>query len=218
MRKYQLVSNYIKNRSRQKKTNCNEDNYDNVLDREFSRTDELDAVVSDLTYVKVAGIWHYICLIADLWNREIIGWSVGKNKDAKLVYQAIVSIKYPLNKINIFHTDRGNEFKNQIIDDVVNAFDLKRSLSYKGTPLDNAVIESTNHILKTEFIYPHGVFSSLDELKTLLFDCIHWYNHDRIHGTLNYMTPIEYREKYQKITPALFYQNLDANIKLKKSV
>lgn len=55
--------------------------------------------------------------------------------------------------INILHTDRGSKFKNQLIDNVIENYDLKRSLSNKGTPLDNAVIESTNHILKTEFIY-----------------------------------------------------------------
>ena len=84
---------------------------------------------------------------------------------------------------------------------VMKKYHLKRSLSQKGTPLDNAVIESTNHILKTEFIYQHQ-FRSLEELNLLLFDYIHWYNYERIHGTLNYQTPIEYRRKHGELAGA----------------
>ena len=201
MSKLGLISNYIKHRPKQKKTKCNDDDYPNILNREFDREKSLDVVVSDLTYVKVAGVWHYICLIVDLWNREIVGFSAGRNKTAELVYQAFESISYPLNRINIFHTDRGSEFKNYIIDSLIEKYQLKRSLSKKGTPLDNAVIESTNHILKTEFIYQYQ-FNSLNELQVLLFDYIHWYNYKRIHGAIDYMTPINYRRQYEKPTDA----------------
>lgn len=201
MTKLGLASNYIKHRPKQKKLKCNEDNCPNVLNREFNREKSLDVVVSDLTYVQVAGTWHYICLIVDLWNREIVGFSAGRNKTAELVYEAFESISYPLNRINIFHTDRGKEFKNQLIDDVIEKYHLKRSLSNKGTPLDNAVIESTNHILKTEFIYQHK-FNSLKDLQLLLFDYIHWYNHERIHGAIDYTTPIDYRRQHDKLADA----------------
>ena len=77
----------------------------------------------------VQGKWNYICLIIDLFNREIIGYAVGKNKNAELVYKAFGTIKTNLNNINIFHTDRGNEFKNKIIDEVLTTFNIDRSLS-----------------------------------------------------------------------------------------
>lgn len=198
MVKLGLVSNYIKHRPKQKKAKCNDDDYPNILNREFNREESLDIVVSDLTYVKIAGTWHYICLIVDLWNREIVGFSAGRNKTAELVYKAFESISYPLSRINIFHTDRGSEFKNQLIDDVIEKYDLKRSLSKKGTPLDNAVIESTNHILKTEFIHQHH-FTSLTELQLLLFDYVHWYNCKRIHSAIDYMTPIDYRRRHEAL-------------------
>ena len=200
MKKHGLVSNYIKHRPKQKKTKCNEDKCENILNRKFNRDNSLDVIVSDLTYVRVAGAWNYICLIVNLWNREIIGFSAGRNKTAQLVYEAINAIPYNLNRINIFHTDRGNEFKNKLIDGIIKSFSLKRSLSAKGTPLGNAVIESTNHILKTEFIKPHGEFSSLKELKILLRDYIHWHNHNRLHGSLDYVSPIEYRKQHEKAT------------------
>lgn len=199
MQKYNLRSVYIRNRPKAKPTKCNNDNYPNILNREFNRDKSLDVVVSDLTYVKVAGVWCYVCLIVDLWNREIIGFTAGKNKNAELVYEAFESISYPLDKINIFHTDRGSEFKNQIIDDVIEKYNLRRSLSSKGTPLDNAVIESTNHILKTEFIY-RCKFNSLPELQLLLTDYVHWYNYKRIHSSLGYISPIEYRKTHDKFT------------------
>ena len=206
MKKHGLVSNYNKGGPKPGKTHCNEDDCPNIVDRDFKRDDSLDVVVSDLTYVKVDNIWCYICLIIDLWNREIVGYAAGRHKSAELVYQAFESIPYDKNKINIFHTDRGSEFKNQLIDELIDKYHLKRSLSHKGTPLDNAVVESTNHILKTEFIYQHR-FKSLHELQLLLFDYIHWYNHERIHGTLNYLTPIEYRRKYGEVAGANIVYN-----------
>ena len=202
MDKHGLISNYIKHRPKQRRVKCNEDDYPNILNRKFNRDNSLDVVVSDLTYVGVAGTWNYVCLIVDLWNREIVGFAAGRNKTAELVYEAINTIPYNLNRINIFHTDRGNEFKNKLIDDIIKNFNLKRSLSAKGTPLDNAVIESTNHILKTEFIKPHGEFSSLKELKTLLYDYVHWYNYERLHGSLDYVSPIQYRRQNEQVADA----------------
>ncbi len=106
-----LVSNYTIKQFKVHKAKCNEEKVENVLNREFNREKQLEVIVSDLTYVNVAGRWNYICLILDLWNREIVGYSTGKNKTAELVYKAFSKIPYDLNRINIFHTDRGNEFK-----------------------------------------------------------------------------------------------------------
>ncbi len=98
-------------------------------------------VVSDLTYVRVGMSWNYICVLIDLFNREIIGYSAGTNKTASLVKQAFQTIKGNLKDIQIFHTDRGNEFKNQLIEDTLKTFEITRSLSHKGCPYDNAVAE-----------------------------------------------------------------------------
>lgn len=111
------------------KSTCNNAKVKNIVNREFDREKPLDVVVSDLTYVNAAGKWNYIYLLLDLYNREIIGYATGKNKDAKLVYKAFSRIQGKLDKIHIFHSDRGNEFKNRIIDDVLKAFGIKRSLS-----------------------------------------------------------------------------------------
>ena len=88
----------------------------------------------------------------DLFNREIIGHSCGRAKDAVLVYKAFASIKTNLHDIQLFHTDRGNEFKNRLIDEAVATFNITRSLSMKGCPYDNAVSEATLKLIKTEFV------------------------------------------------------------------
>lgn len=188
-----LVSNYTVKQFKVHKATCNEDKIDNKLNRKFDRDKKLDVVVSDLTYVNVQGKWNYICLIIDLYNREIIGYAAGKHKTTELVYKAFGRIKSNLKNINIFHTDRGNEFKNKLIDDVLKTFKIERSLSKKGCPYDNAVAEATYKIIKTEFAF-NRIFESFEELETELFDYVNWYNNIRIHSSLNYLTPIEYKK------------------------
>lgn len=187
-----LVSNYTVKQFKVHKSKCNEEKVANIVNRKFNPETKLDVIVSDLTYVNVLGRWNYICLIIDLWNREIVGYSAGKHKNAEMVYKAFTKIPYKLDKINIFHTDRGNEFKNKIIDDVLKTFDITRSLSKKGCPYDNAVAEATYKIVKTEFAF-NRIFNSFDELELELFDYVNWYNNIRIHGSLKYKTPVQFR-------------------------
>jgi transposase InsO family protein len=192
MKKYNLISNYTVKQFKVHKTGCNNDQIENVVNREFNDRDNLEVVVSDLTYVRVREKWHYICLLINLFNREIIGFSAGSNKTAELVYEAFINSNINLSKIQIFHTDRGNEFKNKLIDEVLTAFNIKRSLSHKGCPYDNAVAEATYKIFKTEFAFKR-IFDSLDQLKIELSDYVNWFNNKRIHGALNYLSPVEFR-------------------------
>jgi len=189
MIKNQLVSKYTKLKYRNHKSLVNNDNISNVLNREFNDKKPNEVVVSDLTYVQVGGKWHYICLLIDLFNREVIGYSAGSNKTANLVQQAFYSTTRPLKQITLFHTDCGNEFKNKIIDEILSTFNIQRSLSNKGCPYDNAVAETTYKTFKTEFINGQK-FKNLTQLKYKLFDFVNWYNNIRIHGSLNYLTPV----------------------------
>ena len=72
-----LVSNYTVKQYKQHKSICKHADVKNVVNREFHREETLEVVVSDLTYVNVAGKWNYICLLVDLYNREIIGYAAG---------------------------------------------------------------------------------------------------------------------------------------------
>lgn len=183
-----LVSSYTVKQYKVHHSTCNNDNIENRLNRNFNQEKRMKVVVSDLTYVNVGDKWIYICPMLDLYNREIIGYTVGAHKDAELVRKALYSIKYDLRKISLFHTDRGNEFKNRIIEEALEIFDIRRSLSHKGCPYDNAVAEATYKIIKIEFAFNKG-FESLEELELY----VNWYNNVRIHGSLCYKTSIEFR-------------------------
>ena len=150
--------------------------------------------LSDLTYVRIGNKWNYVRDLLNLSNREIIGYSAGENKTADLVKEAFLSCRYSLNSIRVFHSDRGKEYDNMLIDDILKTFNIERSLSRKGNPYDNAVSEAINKIIKTEFIYQNK-FKTLEELKLGLAEYVYWYNNIRIHGSIGYNTRIEYRDK-----------------------
>lgn len=194
MKEEGLVSNYTVAQFKPAKSTVNEAPVKNELDRQFDNQKELAVVVSDLTYVRVNGSWQYVCLLVDLFNREIIGHSCGPHKTATLVYKALASVKRPLGAIQMFHTDRGSEFKNKLIDEALETFSIQRSLSMKGCPYDNAVAEAMFKVFKTEFANNFH-FSNLDHLALELNDYVHWFNNHRIHGTLGYLSPVEYRLK-----------------------
>lgn len=187
-----LVSKYTIAQFKPHVDKCNESKVSNLVKREFKNQPHLNVVVSDLTYVRVGMNWHYICILIDLFNREIIGYSAGRNKDAILVNKAFASVKTSLDNIHVFHTDRGNEFKNKAIDETLEAFHINRSLSMKGCPYDNAVAESTFKIIKTEFV-KNERFDNLEELQYKLADYVNWFNNHRIHSSLGYLTPYQYK-------------------------
>ena len=200
MKKYSLVSKYVMKRRKKRRIDINEASIPNMVDRDFGNRQPLEVVVSDLTYIKCAGRWHYLCLLLDLHNRKIIGSAVGRHKDAKLVRKAFYGVQTDLRKISIFHTDRGSEFKNQLIDEIIDAFGITRSLSAKGKPIDNAVAESMYNIVKTEFAFGE-VFADFSELELKWFDFVNWYNNVRIHGSLGYLTPAEHEQHFLNTTP-----------------
>ena len=197
MKQEGLVSNYTVAQFKPHNAQCNEDNVKNIVNREFENQSHLNVVISDLTYVRVGNRWHYLCVLIDLFNREIIGYSSGPNKDASLVKKAFASVQENLSQIKIFHTDRGNEFKNKAIDEILETFGIERSLSMKGCPYDNAVAEATYKVIKTEFIN-NRTFENDEQLYYEFADYVNWFNNHRIHSSLDYLTPVEYRKNTLK--------------------
>ncbi len=123
------------------------------------------------------------------FNHEIIGHSAGASKSAELIYQALSSIKGHLNDVQLFYTDWEKEFNNKLISEALDTFRIQRSLSVKGCPYNNAVAEAMFKILKTE-VANEVHFSSLE-----LNDYVHGFNTIRIHGTLGYLTPMEFKQQ-----------------------
>lgn len=102
MRSNGLVSGYTVKKYRPHKDTVNNEVQPNLLDRHFDEKDSYEVVVSDLTYVRVGNDWNYICILLALYNRGIVSYSCGKNKDPKLVYDAFTKIKMNIKKICVF--------------------------------------------------------------------------------------------------------------------
>lgn len=117
----------------------------------------------------------------------------GRREDARLVKAAFSNVAFPLAAIEVFHGGRGPEFCDGDVDALLSAFGIERPVSRPGNPCDNAVVESTDRVLKRELVRGRA-FPSEDRLRTELFDWVNWYNDYRLHSTLGYMTPAGFRE------------------------
>ena len=123
----------------------------------------------------------------------IVGRSAGPGKDARPVRSAFATPSFPISDVGVFHTDRGSELDDAEIDLLLEAFVIESSLSAKGRPCDSAVDVSTNRILKVE-LARRETLGTARELRARLSDYAHWYNNFRIHSTLGYMSPVEFRD------------------------
>lgn len=187
-----LVRAYTRKKYKPCAAKASEAEAPSVLDREFDGHPPHTHIVSDLTYVRVGGEWNYVCLLIDLHNREIVGHAASGRKDSRLAKAAFATLGFPLTDIDVLRADRGSEFANSGIDDLLEAFDIRRSLSRKGNPCDNAAIEPVNRILKKELVYRRA-FADLGQLRREPSSYVRWYNEERMHSTLGYMSPVEFR-------------------------
>lgn len=90
--------------------------------------------------MRAGGSWCCVCLLVDLCNRETVGRSCGRRKDARLVKAAFSNAAFPLAAIEVFRSGRGPEFCNGDVDAPLSAFGIERSASRPGNPCDNAVV------------------------------------------------------------------------------
>lgn len=192
-----LLSNYTKQTYKvHSKEMSQSHQIENTLDRNFDYNEPMKVIVTDLTYVNIAGNWFYTCFILDLFNREIISYSLGPNKTVDLVHQALATIEDDLGHVGIF-IPMIEKFDNYTINDLLHTFDILHSLSHKGNPYDNVVAESTYKLLKIEFIYQH-IFQTLYELQYHLMDYVNWWNKYRLHDSLGYVSPMDYKQAQTK--------------------
>ena len=194
MREQGMTSSYARKTFKPHRTRADEAKLANLLDREFDGYAPRTHLASDLTYVRVGGGWAYVCLLVDLANRSIAGHSAGMSRGADLVMAAFATLDFPLTDVEVFRTDRGSEFDNAKIDGLLDVFGIRRSLSRKGNPYDNAVVESTNRLLKKELIYRNH-YTTIEQLRGDLNDYVWWSDNQRLHSTLGYRSPKEFTEQ-----------------------
>jgi len=162
----------------------------NLIARQFKDRKKHEVLVNDTTYIDINKQWHYLCPVIDLSRRVIVGSSVSSKRDTSITVNSLYSVDFDLRKTKIFHTDRGSEFNNKSIDEILAGFDIQRSLSAKGSPIDNAVVESFFKTLKIEFIN-RNKFDSIESFRSGWERYVHWYNYKRWHSSLGYRPQIE---------------------------
>ena len=194
MKRRGMAGAYARRTSEPHKTRADGAGLANILGREFDGYGPRAHLASDLTYVRVGGKWAYACLLSGLANRSIAGHSADTGRTADLVMAAFATLGFPLTEVEVFHTDRGGGFDNARIDGPLDVFDIGGSPSGKGDPYDNAVVESTNRLLKKELIYRNH-YTSLEQLRSDLNDYVWWSDDQRLHSTLGYRSPNEFTQQ-----------------------
>ena len=171
------------------KTDLN--NYPNIVDQQFTSKVSKQILTSDVTYFKYKSGFAYVCFIVDLYNREIVSCSVGIKHDAQLVMNSLNQLN--LDKVAIFHSDRGREFLNDKVRLMLDKYSVLHSLSKPGYPYDNAVSENLFGILKREWC--SNKYTDILILTRDIEEFVTYYNNFRLHSKLNYQSPVEYRLK-----------------------
>lgn len=172
----------------------------NVLNRRFRAARADQVWVSDITYIETQEGWLYLSVFIDLYSRMVVGWSMSDTMTAELVASAYEmgikrrGIKSP----EIVHSDRGCQYASEQFKKLLSSV-CKQSMSRKGNCWDNAVAESFFGSLKSELIY-HHTFKTRDAAQLSIFEYIEiFFNKQRLHSTLGYLTPEEFDLKGKKV-------------------
>jgi len=153
--------------------------------------------VGDFTYIKTQSGWLYFAVVIDLYHRKVIGWSFSRQHNSKLTKSALrmaLTREQPQPGC-LFHSDQGVEYAAHEYRYMLFAAGLRRSMSRKGSPIDNAKVESFFHTYKTELVQ-RRVFDNAIEAVAQSVEYIDFYNRKRLHSSLNFQSPINYERLY----------------------
>ena len=167
---------------------------ENILGRQFRPHCLNKAWASDITYIHTNEGWLYLATVIDLYNRKIVGWSMGTRLVTQLIEDALTMAirrcKPPRGVIH--HSDRGSQYCSDTYQRLLKQHGFICSMSGKGNCYDNAVMESFYHTLKIELLYGEK-YKTRAETQLLIFDYIEvFYNRQRLHSTLGYQTPDQF--------------------------
>ncbi|WP_442946280.1 IS3 family transposase [Oceanobacillus sp. MO10714A] len=170
---------------------------ENILKRDFSTTTINQKWVGDITYIHtLRDGWCYLASVLDLHSKKVIGYSFERSMTTDLVEKALENA-YITQKPNdgvIFHSDLGSQYTSDSFAEKIQSYKMTHSFSHKGSPYDNACIESFHAILKKEEVN-HVQYLDFNAARLELFKYIEgWYNRKRIHGSIGYLTPQEKEE------------------------
>jgi len=170
----------------------------NRLKRDFSATAPNQKWLGDITYIRTREGWLYLAVILDCFSRKIVGWAMSRHIDADLVCKAMnmaIFNRCPKGQV-ICHSDRGKQYASTSMQKLMEKYKFQMSMSRKGDPWDNAMMESFFGKLKTE--WADHTYKNHEEAKADIFKYIEiFYNPIRRHSSLDNISPTKYEQRYK---------------------
>lgn len=172
---------------------------ENILRQNFTASKPNEIWVSDITYFNLGFRKYYICVILDLYSRKIIACKISKHNSTTLT-KSTFNFAYANRRPEeglIFHSDNGSNYTSHAFYTCLKECGAKQSFSRTNRPHDNAVSESFFKCMKAEELYRYR-YKSERELVISLNKYVDFYNQERPHTYLGYMTPNKYEDLYKK--------------------
>lgn len=170
----------------------------NLLDRNFNPSRPNQVWTSDITYLWTDEGWLYLAIVLDLFNREVVGWSLKPRMTADIVTDALTMAwfrKKPASGL-LHHSDRGSQYASRVLQGKLKEYGMVCSMSRKGNCWDNAPTESWFNSFKNERVHDLR-YETRDEMKAMTFEYIEvLYNRKRQHSTLGYKSPIQFLDDW----------------------
>ena len=168
--------------------------YPNII-RDFIPIAPNQLWVSDITYIHLPNSFAYLSLITDAYSRKIVGFYLSKDLTAKGPLQALkMALKANPNTTGlIHHSDRGVQYCCDAYVKLLQDKKIKISMTENGDPLENAIAERVNGILKGELL--EEVFPGFETAQTQVAIACSTYNHLRPHGSIDNLKPAEAHRK-----------------------
>ena len=178
---------------------------ENKLDRDFTTEAPNRKWVTDITYLPTATGWVYLAVVLDLFGRKVVGWSISTSLATELVSDALrkaIENRRPDGSKLLHHSDRGCQYTSDAYQRTLRTLGITCSMSRRGNCYDNAVMERFFWSLKHEWT-KHESFENLDEARLSVFEYIEaFYNRERIHQALGYMTPDQFEAEHAPVVAA----------------
>lgn len=172
----------------------------NTLDRQFDPTGPNQSWVTDITLIRSYEGWLYLCVVVDLFSRQVVGWSMQSRIHADLVLKALLMAVWrrkPPPGV-LVHSDQGSQFTGGDWQKFLDAHKLECSMSRRGNCHDNAVAESFFQLLKRERI-KRKIYPTRDAARADVFDYIElFYNTKRRHGYNDGLPPVQFEQQVSK--------------------
>ncbi|WP_285112662.1 IS3 family transposase [Leclercia adecarboxylata] len=167
---------------------------DNILQRNFKASRPNEKWVTDVTEFAVSGRKLYLSPIIDLFNNEVISYSISERPTMPMIDEMLIKAfaRMDGNSKPVLHSDQGWQYRHRWYQYQLREFGVTQSMSRKGNCLDNACAECFFGTLKSECFYL-SKFKDIDELKEAIEDYIQYYNTRRISLKFNGLSPVEYR-------------------------